>query len=105
MTAKVDLSSIRHIAKLSNLRLSAMEESSFESQLRRILSYVDEISAAEESVSASTTSQNGDDQRFTIYERPDLESKCLTVEAALSQAPKKIGTAFQVPRIIDLDAQ
>lgn len=100
MTAQVDQNSIRHVAKLANLSLSEEEVLTLQEQLGNILAHIGEIKQCAESLSPRPEVVLGEVAR----ERPDRVFKSLSVEVALSQAPAKSGTAFLVPRIIDIEA-
>lgn len=84
-------------ANLANLLLSESEINYYEKQLKKILAYVAELSSLDTTPNASSASLTFD----ATPERQDLVMASLNPEEAMQQAPKKIGTAFQVPRIIE----
>ncbi len=92
---KVDADLVRHIAGLANLQLSDAEISYYEKQLANIIGYVaqlDELKLSSEQSYAPDAA---------TPERQDTVVSSLDVERVMAQAPQKIGTAFQVPRILD----
>lgn len=99
MSFKVDQNVIGHVAKLANLSLSSEEADALEGQLGRIFAHIEEITK----ITAATNENVYSDGILAAHEREDVPSPSLAAEIAISQAPAKIGTAFQVPRIIDLE--
>lgn len=92
---RVDAELVRHVADLANLRLTDAELKHYETQLSKIIGYVHQLSdlkldSQEEYISDQPTP-----------ERNDVVATSLQVERVMAEAPRKIGTAFQVPRILD----
>lgn len=91
---KVDSQLVSHVAKLAHLKLSEEESVYYQEQLQKILGYVqqlDEMKAAE--ISPENLETKG--------EREDVVQPVTGAELAVSQAPERSGTYFQVPRIIE----
>jgi aspartyl-tRNA(Asn)/glutamyl-tRNA(Gln) amidotransferase subunit C len=84
------------VANLANLMLSESEITYYEKQLKKVLAYVAELSSLDAGESSGAA-----DALDVTPERQDLVTASLNPEEAMQQAPKKIGTAFQVPRIIE----
>jgi aspartyl-tRNA(Asn)/glutamyl-tRNA(Gln) amidotransferase subunit C len=99
---QVDRELVRKVADLAQLSLSDPEIGLYQERLSKVLSYVEQLNSVHESL--------GQDWRpdtargvpgSSTPERADLVSDSLPVEEAMKQAPARIGTAFQVPRIIE----
>lgn len=93
----VDAKLVRRIAELAQLRLSDEEVSHYETQLGKILKYVETINTLPTMQENWRSDTVGD----PTPERNDQVIPSLAPEVALRGAPQKIGTAFQVPRIIE----
>jgi aspartyl-tRNA(Asn)/glutamyl-tRNA(Gln) amidotransferase subunit C len=99
---KVDRELVRKVADLAQLSLSDQEIGMYEERLSKILSYVEQLDQVHESLGADwrpDTSRGGPGAR--LPERDDVIVESLPVEEAMRQAPARIGSAFQVPRIIE----
>lgn len=95
MSAKIDKSLVEHVAKLAHLHLSPDEVAYYEIQLTKVLGHISKLDRLKsmdlhEELSAETT-----------LERVDTIVNADVIEAAMVQAPQRIGTAFQVPRMIE----
>ena len=94
----VERSLVLHVASLAHLELSEADVIYYQTQLGKILEHIE--------VLAKMPDPLGDDWRSDVLgeptpERADVEKASLTPEDAMSQAPRRVGTAFQVPRIIE----
>ncbi len=85
---------VLHVSELANFRLTDEEVTHYEGQLGKILSYIQML----EKISGTPLENKN---QKTTPERADSVIESLPVELSLSQAPQKIGTAFQVPRILE----
>lgn len=92
---KVDAPLVQHVANLANLRLSDAELKHYETQLGNILGYVAQLNEIELKA-ADPFSLDA-----VTPEREDVAAKSLATERAMAEAPQKVGTAFQVPRILE----
>lgn len=95
---QVDKKLVQHVASLANLELTEDELNHYENQLGKVLGYIAQL--------AEMPDDLGNDFRADTLggatpERPDVQKPSLPAEEALAEAPKKLGTAFQVPRIIE----
>ena len=89
---------VEHIAKLANLFLKPEEMTSTHRELEKILGLVADLSdAAEGMLPLSVEKESG------TPERSDIVQSSLNIEQFISQAPASVGSAFQVPRIIEQD--
>jgi aspartyl-tRNA(Asn)/glutamyl-tRNA(Gln) amidotransferase subunit C len=95
---KVDTSLVRKVSDLANLYLSDEEVGLYEERLSKILSYVEQLDQAKDSFGKDWRS---DTAGGATPERHDDVIPSLPVEEAMRQAPARIGSAFQVPRIIE----
>ncbi|HHD11279.1 MAG TPA: Asp-tRNA(Asn)/Glu-tRNA(Gln) amidotransferase subunit GatC [Deltaproteobacteria bacterium] len=88
---------VEHIAELSRLALTEEEISLYTEQLKKILHYVEKLSAVDTGGIEPTT--------YTIplqrMRRKDEVSPSLPVEEVLRNAPEKEKNCFKVPRIIE----
>lgn len=88
---------VQRIANLARLSLSDDERRYYMGQLSSIVKYVDRLSELDEQLSDIKL----DDVGSVHPEREDIRVAEFSLEAALENAPKKVGTAFQVPKIIE----
>lgn len=88
----IDRALVMHVAGLARLELSEDEIAHYQTQLARILDYVQMLEA---------TPGAGMPALLPPFERPDLNMPSLTHEQALAQAPERRDGAFQVPKIIE----
>lgn len=90
----VDATLVRHIASLANLQLTEEELKHYETQLGNILGYVAQLNEL----------KVGTEPTYSTAATPERDDKVVTslkVERVMAEAPQKVGTAFQVPRILD----
>ena len=95
---KVDAHLVRKVADLANLYLTEEEVGLYEERLSKVLSYVEQLDTAKDSLGKDWRS---DTSGGATPERHDEVVLSLPVEEAMRQAPARIGSAFQVPRIIE----
>ena len=88
---------IQHVAKLARLSISAEEAAHYENQLNGVLAYI-----------ATLTAHDLDDVETTAHVMPvndvireDVARSGFTQEQALSNAPKRVGDQFQIPKVIE----
>ncbi len=86
------------VANLANLRLADSEVDHYQKQLANILGYVDQLKSVKDDLGKEW---RADTLGPATPEREDIVQPSLTPEEALAAAPQKIGSAFQVPRIIE----
>jgi aspartyl-tRNA(Asn)/glutamyl-tRNA(Gln) amidotransferase subunit C len=88
---------VEHVALLGRLKLSDEEIDRFTQQLNSILGYFEDLKQADTSRIASTTHvipmQN--------VTRPDVLQPSFSPDAALANAPERVGDLFKVPRVVD----
>lgn len=89
---------VQHVAGLASLALSDEDLDFYEVKLSQIVEFVAEISQIPDNLGDDW---RGDIQGSPTPERTDVVKSSLSPEDALASAPKVIGTAFQVPRIIE----
>ena len=90
----VDEKTVKHVAKLSRLNLTVDEVKYYQNHLNKIVEYVERLKSVKDDVTFPET-------KIGTFERDDIVKPSLPTDESLSQAPKKIGTAFQVPKILD----
>ena len=98
MALKIDQELVQHVAGLAHLDLTAEEVRYYEAQLKKVLDYIGMLDAMPDELGSSWRS---DVLGPATLERPDAMTPSLDPDLALAGAPQKIGTAFQVPRIIE----
>ncbi len=88
---------ILHVAKLARLSLSADEAAHYEKQLDGVLAYI-----------ATLTAHDLDGVEPTAHVMPvhdviraDVPRPGFTQDEALSNAPKRVGDQFQIPKVIE----
>lgn len=94
---KVSEDLVRRVSQLARLSLSEEEQRFYVGQLTSIVDYVERLDELDERL--SQLDQQAED--VETPERDDVIVNEISLEAALENAPKKVGTAFQVPKIIE----
>ena len=95
---KIDQKLVHHVAGLANLELTESDARYYETQLTKILDYVAVLETMSDDLGSDW---RPDVQGPATPEAKDHFRSPLTPEEALAAAPQRVGTAFQVPRIID----
>ncbi|HEY6101071.1 MAG TPA: Asp-tRNA(Asn)/Glu-tRNA(Gln) amidotransferase subunit GatC [Anaeromyxobacter sp.] len=95
----LSLEEVRRIAALARLRLSPEEERTFAVQLSAILEHVDQLREIDVSRVEPMTHALAAGEAPVL--RPDEVKDGLPPEEALANAPARVGTFFEVPRIIE----
>lgn len=94
---KLSPEEVRHVAKLARLSLGEGEEELYAKRLSAVLSAADELAALDVSAVAPTSHATLQAALF----RKDETKPSLPPEKSLGNAPKKSGTSFAVPKIIE----
>ena len=95
----LSLDEVRRIASLARLKLSPEEEQRFAGQLSAILDHVEALKALDVSGVEPMTHALAAGEAPVL--RPDEVRPGLSPEEAVAAAPARVGTAFEVPRIIE----
>ncbi len=95
---QIDRQTVEKVARLAHISLSEDEILYYQTQLQSILGYMDEIQSASDSL---PTEWRADIAGTSCPERLDEAKPSQIIEKVLQSAPKVVGTAFQVPRIIE----
>ena len=95
----LSLEEVRRIAALARLRLSSEEERTFAVQLSAILDHVRALEELDVSSVEPMTPALAAGEAPVL--RADELRPGLSPEEAVAPAPAKVGTAFEVPRIIE----
>jgi aspartyl-tRNA(Asn)/glutamyl-tRNA(Gln) amidotransferase subunit C len=98
VASPVDRELVAKVAQLAQLELTPAEAQYYETQLAKVLEHVAQLAHMPDPLGADW---RADTLGAATPERTDAERPSLDPEAALAAAPKKLGTAFQVPRIIE----
>lgn len=107
LVEKVSLAEVRHIAELSNLRLTSEEETLMQRDLNAILNYVAELNTLDSANVAPMAQvsemlqqeEQHEDSRISL--RPDTPVPSLAREAVMRSAPETDGAFFKVPKVIE----
>ncbi len=94
---KLDQAQVRHVAKLARLALSDDEATQLTAQLSQVLDAVEQLSTVPTDGVPCTVF--GHD--LAAATRPDEVRGELGVEAALANAPQKVGTSFAIPKVLE----
>ena len=96
----IDKSTVRHVARLARLALSAEEEERTAAQLGHVLEYIERLEGVDVS-GVEPLSFAGDPGEAQASMRADEPGPCLPREKVLREAPEQDGSFFVVPRIIE----
>lgn len=94
----IDRKLVLHIAGLASLSLTDEEVAYYQNQLSRIVDYFAQIENLTDDLGVNW---RADTLGRSTPERPDSPQPSLLAEEATAAAPRKRGSAFQVPRIIE----
>lgn len=94
----IDRKLVLHVANLACLSLTDDEVEFYQGQLSRVLDYVAQIDNLDDDLGLEW---RADVLGRPTPERADTVLASLPAEEATAAAPRKRGTAFQVPRIIE----
>ena len=96
MSQKITENDVRHVAKLSRLRLSDEEVAHFTGQLGAILEYIAKLNELDvEGVEPMAHPLD-----LVNVLREDVEQPGIAVEAALANAPQQSPPFFKVPKVL-----
>src|SRR5436305_6750707 len=98
--AAISRDEVAHLAQLARLAVDETELDTFAGQLDVILQSVVRVGE----VAADDIPPTSHSVPLTNVLREDVETPCLTREAALSGAPDAAEGRFRVPRILDEEA-
>jgi len=93
----IDAKVVHEVAALSRLRVDPSEEGRLVTELKSILSYVEQLQALDVS-GIEPTSQVGAGVKTPL--REDRVEPCDIREEALAEAPDRDGDYFRVPRVV-----
>ena len=94
----VDEAVVVKVAELANLRLTPQELSETADQLSRIIGYVQTLTELDD---YDLGDWRPDTEREACPVRPDDIQPSLPAEIVMKESPEHVGTAFQVPRILE----
>lgn len=96
MPEKLTEQQVRHVAKLSRLRLSDEEVQRMAEQLSAVLDYVSQLSE----LNVDGVEPMAHAMELTNVWREDVPETPLSVEQVLANAPAKDSPFFKVPKVI-----
>jgi len=100
MTIQIDQALVKHVAKLSQLKLSDEEVAYYQENLKKILGYVDELRHLDKAEGPSSKEGAWQVHTEALFERSDVRVQTITTDEAIREAKDKVGTAFKVARIL-----
>lgn len=96
MATPIDAEQVRHIARLSRIRLTDEEQAAFGKQLADVLAAFDKLQQID--VEGVTPMPHAVERTNVLAE--DRPREGLTADAALANAPKRSDELFLVPRVL-----
>ena len=96
--SSIDLATVEKVANLAQLSLSQEELVYYQDQLQKILGYMDILQSLDDSLNPDW---RPDLELTPTPEREDEAYTSRVIDKVLASAPKVVGTAFQVPRILE----
>ena len=96
----IDRTTVRHVARLARLALTAEEEERTAAQLGYVLEYIERLEAVDVS-GIEPLSFAGDASEAEAVMREDQVRPGLPRDKVLAEAPEQDGSAFVVPRILE----
>ncbi len=100
MPGKIDEAQVRHIAMLGRLELTPQEVTEFSGQLSSILEYVEQLNA----LNTEGVEPTAHPLPLRNVFRDDEAAEPLAVDAALANAPERVGSFYRTPKVIDQDS-
>ncbi len=88
---------IDYVAKLARINLTDDEKSRFSSQLDSILGYIDKLNELDTDFVAPTAHPH---EVFNVWQEDSVSSE-MSVEKALSNAPKQRQNMVVVPKVVE----
>ena len=88
---------VAYVAELARLELTDDEKALFQAQLENIVKYVEKISSV--NVDGIEPMMHG--RALVNAFREDVVRPSMSSEAALSNAPKRVGDEFLLPKIVE----
>ena len=96
----IDKSTVRHVARLARIALTAEEEERTAAQLGHVLEYIERLKGVEVA-GVEPLSFAGDASEAEAVMRDDEVRPGLPRDEVLAQAPEHDGNTFVVPRILE----
>lgn len=96
--ARIDAETVQKIANLAHLELSPEDLAYYQGQMAKVLDYMEQLQALDLDLPHDWRAEL---ELPATVEREDKAQESQAIEAVLAAAPKVLGTAFQVPRIIE----
>lgn len=97
MSARVDPATVRHIGRLSRLKLSDAEVERFATQLSAILDYFEQLKR----IDTTTVEPTAHPLPVRNVFRDDLPTQPLGAEPILANAPRTEAGCFALPKVLD----
>ena len=94
---KITREQVQHVAKLARLSLSDDEVATFTGQMADILAYVEKLNELDTDGIVPTSHAVPMENAF----RDDVVQPSIGADAALANAPDRVGDFFRVPKVIE----
>jgi aspartyl-tRNA(Asn)/glutamyl-tRNA(Gln) amidotransferase subunit C len=88
---------VAYVAELARLELTDVEKALFQPQLESIVKYVEKISTVD--IEGVEPMMHG--RELVNAFREDVVRPSMSTEAALANAPKRVGDEFLLPKIVE----
>lgn len=88
---------VAYVAELARLELTEEEKALFQPQLESIVKYVEKISTVD--IEGVEPMMHG--RELVNAFREDVVRPSMSMEAALANAPKRVGDEFLLPKIVE----
>ena len=97
MTTTITQDQVRHVAKLSRLKLNDQQVQQFSAQMANILTYVEKLNELDTSKVEPTAHA----VPIKNILREDVFTDGMGIEKVLQNAPESDGPFFKVPRVLE----
>jgi aspartyl-tRNA(Asn)/glutamyl-tRNA(Gln) amidotransferase subunit C len=94
---KITIADVEHVARLARLVLTEEEKNLFAGQMDAIIGYVEKIKVLDTDGIVPTSHAVPMENAF----REDAVRPSISLEEALGNAPRRVGSFFKVPRVIE----
>lgn len=94
---KITRDDVTHVARLARLELTPEEAETFTGQMDAVLSYVGKLNELDTTGILPTSHAVPLENAF----RDDIVCPGIGVEAALANAPERVGSFYRVPKVIE----
>ena len=94
---KITRANVEHVARLARLELTPAEAETFTGQMDAILAYVEKLNELDTTGIFPTSHAVPMENAFRV----DVVRPGIGVEAAMANAPERVGSFYRVPKVIE----